>query len=64
MGNVTIETIPNLRVPRRIDVRQSPKGRGGNLPVNPKASITWRASVPGEIFRVFFFDPDSPDTAF
>ena len=62
MGNIRIRTITS-GPKTTIDVDSSPDGKNGNLPVNPKASIAWKADVAGEQFQVFFFDLEYPTVA-
>lgn len=64
MGTITIKTIAVAGAPTKIEVTQAPGGKDGNLPVNRRASIAWRASSAGEVFRVYFFNLESPGNAF
>jgi hypothetical protein len=62
MGNIRIRTITS-GPKTTIEADSSPDGKNGNLPVNPKASIAWKADVAGERFQVFFFDLEYPTVA-
>jgi len=64
MGSITIQTVAVPVTARKNEVTQAPGGKNGNLPVSPNASIAWRAGVPGEVFQLFFYDLESPGTAF
>lgn len=64
MTSFTIKTVEAANMQRKIEVNQAPGGKHGNLTVKPRASIAWKASENGEVFKVYFFDLSSPDDEF